>query len=294
MNIFLIFFLPVIEVIFLGYITAPNYVLDFNYLIPCFIGFYALLSNLSKANKIIFKTNRRIISFNLFLLASYIIIILMVYKYLSLISSLPIRFLLMILGVLTIFTSLIAFIDLSIFKKYKLQCLIFFPLSFTVITYPALNSILWTYLSSSICKIVGKAITLLGYENIFLIGSYTLKSPYFKISIHSPCSGLEGILMFITVFSVLFMLRNDESLKPSFVFISFIVGIFYMYTLNIIRIVSYFLYGMSVASNSTSAEGAKRSIELFHSNVGWILYFIGIAIFIIVWIKVSKRFKSAF
>lgn len=292
-NLLLVSFLPIVEVFFLQYITVPNYVMDLNYLIVQFVCFYILLAYLDKANNLNFQSNPKIVFLNLSFLLTYTMVILIIYAYPYIGAIIYVRFFLMLSSVAIIFTSLISFLQLDFFLKHNLKFWTLAPLSFSVTAYPMLNSILWSHLSSSTCIIVSRGLALFGYSDVFLVGGYTLKSPYFSISIFPACSGLEGILIFVTVFSIFLIQSNLIFLKTKYIFFTYLIGIFYMYVLNILRIISYFLFGMSVAKTSGSVEGAKSAIKLFHSNVGWVLYFIGISLFIYIWVYFSKKLKNS-
>ena len=287
-----VFLIPILESFLLKYITISRFVLDFDYLIIGFISFYILLQNIKQTNNILFKSNRKAILLNLLSFLSYAGIISIMYKHLSLVNSPPVRFVLMILALTIILTGLISFIDLSILNNHKLKFLILTLLLFTIAAYPTLNLFLWRYLSSSTCKIVCCAINLFGYNNVSMIEDFTLKSPIFKISIHSMCSGLEGISFFITSFSIFLIILSDNSLKLNFILFSYVIGIIYMYFLNIIRITAYFLFGLSLTSKYNSADAVKSILKLFHSNIGWILYLIGISLFIIIWLYLRKAIKK--
>lgn len=280
-----------VEILFLWYVTATNHILDFSHLIIGFVSFYFYLKNVDKTNNITLKVNKRIIFFNLFLLLSYFGIITIVYHDLNLMTSLPIRMALMFLALSVIFTSLISFLDINLFKRNKLASFVLLPLSFIVITYPTLNSALWTFLSSSTCKLVIGAFSLLGYKNVSLVGDYTLKSPGFSISIHSACSGLEGITFLIAIFSFYLIVFFDKSLKPDYIFLSYSLGVLYMYLLNVVRISIYFIFGFSMVNKYGSEKATESIIELFHSNVGWVIYFVGISLFVYFWNSISKKLK---
>lgn len=285
---FFVLFIPITESFILKFFLPVTVELDFSYLIIGFLALFFLIRGITKKESLQFKPNIKIISLNLLIGSLYYLFLLKAES-----STDPSTFIYIFkhisLSFLILFTGIFYFIDFSCIFKYRLQFLFLLPLSFILVIYPTVNHFAWMYLCTSTCKIAYNVINFLGFKNISLVEHFRLVSPYFKISIFSPCSGLEGILMFIAVFSFFLIQLGNDLLKLKSIFLAYFIGIYYMYFLNIMRIVSYFLFGISVAKTSGSNEGANAAIRLFHSNVGWILYFIGISLFIAIWFYLSKR-----
>jgi exosortase/archaeosortase family protein len=285
----IILLVPLLELFLLSRFTIITYQISSYYLFVGFSALYLLLQEISKKNNVLSKLNFKIVALNLFLSAFYIGITLIIKKDLSLLTSYVSVFFILLLSFFVFFTSIFYFIDLNLVFKHRFKFLFLLPLSFVIVVYPVLNDFAWMYLCSSTCRLASSVINLLGFDNVSIINNLTLSCPLFKISIYSPCSGLEGVLMFVTAFSIFLLQLNDDLLKSKSVFLGYFIGIYYMYFLNIVRIVSYFIFGMSVAETSGSGDGAKAIIKLYHSNVGWLLYFIGISIYIGVWSYVSRK-----
>lgn len=197
----------------------------------------------------------------------------------------------MFLFLLLILTAFFISLNIYIVKNNPLRFLVLFPLTLILVIYPFLNDLFWVYLCTSTCRIVHKVITLIGYKDVLLLGDYRIGNDLFKISIYSPCSGLEGISFYISAFSFFLIVSENRLLKPVFVVPGYILGIFSMIVLNVIRITSFFAFGVYISKTSGSFEGAKAAVNLFHSNIGWVLYTIGITAFISLWLFTAKKLK---
>lgn len=290
-KIFVYFLLfPILELVFIKYISMEQFAADFTYLIAGFLSFCFLLEALSKKSNLNYKPNRKLMLVNLISLLFYSGAIFITYNHVCLIKLTLIRLIVLLLLYIVIFSSLLCFLDLNISKEDKFKLYLFIPLSFSLIAYPTFNSLLWEFLSSSTCKASWFILKVLGFKDISLIGDYTLASSIFKIAIRSKCSGLEGILIFVAVFSIFLIIFSEIKLKSNLVFWSYFTGIIYMYILNILRITAYFSFGFYVSEKYHSAEAGKAIVGLFHSNIGWVLYLLGISFFILMWKNLA--FKS--
>lgn len=288
-ELILIIAFSLVELYLLSYITAPSYILDFSYAGIGLISFYVLISSIQKKGNAYFKINKKLILLNIISIFLYGLTISKVYQNLTLTTNLPIRFLLMVLALTAIITSLLIFVNFSTIQKYKKEFLVLLPLSFSITAYPSINAFLWSFISAKTCFTVWGIMQLLGFHSIILIEKIILKSPVFNITINSSCSGLEGILLFITFFSFIQLLKFKDQIKTSFILASYLIGTVYMYFLNVLRIVSFFSFGYYMKSNKLT-ENPDFIVELFHSNIGWTIYVIGIAIFLVIWNKISNKY----
>jgi exosortase/archaeosortase family protein len=94
----------------------------------------------------------------------------------------------------------------------------------------------------------------------------------FKAYIDSPCSGIEGLTLFIFLNLLIFVLDHKEINKIRSA-ATLLVGLLGIYGLNILRV--YFVYVFGVLYNP------KFAIHIYHTNAGWILF---ILYFIIYWL----------
>jgi|GEM_PF-2006899 len=106
--------------------------------------------------------------------------------------------------------------------------------------------------------------------------------PNFRAQIAAQCSGIEGMTLFILLFTVIIVVDwkmvNKIRLIPLYM-----IGIAGMLFINILRIYAIFVIG-----NVYSVEFA---VGLFHSNAGWILftvYFLIFEYFTYDWLRKSK------
>jgi exosortase/archaeosortase family protein len=107
-------------------------------------------------------------------------------------------------------------------------------------------------------------------------GGPSLRLGEFSAIIGKPCSGIDSLLLFTSLFTLIFIL-DHKNLKKGLSIYFFFVGAIGMFITNALRILVLFLVG-----NYISAELA---IGLFHTNVGWILF---IAYFGLFWWIASK------
>lgn len=107
----------------------------------------------------------------------------------------------------------------------------------------------------------------------------TIAIPGFSATIYYPCSGIEGMGLFLLLFSVIvFIERKRINIKK--VIALYPLGILGAFMINIIRTFSIFFM-----AHYTSPEFA---IGAFHSNIGWILftiYFLIFMYFSFAWMK---------
>lgn len=98
----------------------------------------------------------------------------------------------------------------------------------------------------------------------------------FSAIIGKPCSGIDSLLLFTSVYALIFIL-DRKKLNITRAIIAFFIGAVGMFATNILRIFLLFIIGAYISPTF--------AIGLFHSNVGWILF---IAYFAIFWYIASK------
>lgn len=121
---------------------------------------------------------------------------------------------------------------------------------------------------------------------LFFPATYQLKDglpsvgiPALTLRIHAPCSGIEGMAIFLILFTVL-VLFDYEKFNNKKVILLYFLGITGAYMINILRTFSIY-----IAGHFTTKEFA---VGAFHSNVGWIaftLYFLIFVYFAYPWMK---------
>jgi exosortase/archaeosortase family protein len=87
----------------------------------------------------------------------------------------------------------------------------------------------------------------------------------FSVLIGSPCSGIDGMTLFVTLYCLIvcFDWKNVNKLRAA-IFLPF--GTLGMFLMNTLRV--YLLLVVGVLYSEEFAIGA------FHSNIGWILFLV--------------------
>jgi len=109
----------------------------------------------------------------------------------------------------------------------------------------------------------------------------SLSSQYFNIQVLQGCSGLEGIFLFLFLLSAI-ILFDWEFFKNIPFFETYFIGFIYMFLVNTLRIVTLFLIGHLAWMPGASPWMASMRglpLQVFHSVLGEIYYFIAFVIF---------------
>jgi exosortase/archaeosortase family protein len=133
----------------------------------------------------------------------------------------------------------------------------------------------WSYFSSSISEILYRVFSLF-FDNVTykpFVSSFTMSEGggpllginNFSAIIGKPCSGIDSLLLFTSVF-VLIMILDYKKINKVKATIAFIIGAVGMFIVNLVRILLLFIVGAYI--------DPKLAIGLFHTNIGWILFII--------------------
>lgn len=134
------------------------------------------------------------------------------------------------------------------------------------------------FLANKVTATVRYLLEVMQYELFPARRVHEIETAELKIWINGACSGMEGVVFFCCVFAAMMML-DYKSIPVKKIAVGFLTGIVMMLTLNIIRITVFFMFGVWAARKWGGAEGIQLTTELFHNNVGWILYSIGMVVF---------------
>lgn len=139
---------------------------------------------------------------------------------------------------------------------------------------------LWTFFSNIIAGSIYLIFTLLfdkvyyvPYEIAFTtreIGGPILGAEGFIASIGKPCSGIDSLLLFISLFAII-VVMDWKKIHKTKAGIVFIIGAIGMFVTNILRIFLLYLVGIYISEDF--------AIGVFHTNIGWILFIIYFFIF---------------
>lgn len=104
---------------------------------------------------------------------------------------------------------------------------------------------------------------ILGLDSSYVIEEHmSLSLKTFQVVIGAPCSGIESLVFFVTLFGLMVIL-DYKRLIPKRTAIIFLIGLVGTYSLNIIRLTALMLLG---------TKWPKFALGQFHSQAGWILF----------------------
>jgi len=143
----------------------------------------------------------------------------------------------------------------------------------------------WNFFSGIVAKVVYFMLKITYFNTTTLTitkGTPVLSSEGFGARIYAPCSGVEGMTLFITLFLIMLLIewRYINKIKS---FLLLILGTAGAFGLNIIRVYLIYILGINVSE--------EFAIGFFHSNIGWILfsaYFIIFELLFYQWIRKGK------
>jgi len=104
----------------------------------------------------------------------------------------------------------------------------------------------------------------------------TLGVQNFLVGISKECSGIDSLLLFISLYIFLFVM-NWKDLDKKRMALLFIPGLIFTFSYNILRVYLLMLVGIFISP--------EFAADAFHSNIGWILF---LGFFIIFWHFGSK------
>lgn len=160
------------------------------------------------------------------------------------------------------FLALAAF-TFDFFKKFWFSLTI----SLTIIyTYFMLTQIAWNhwyFFSAKVTKIVYYILNLF-YQTVILTinGDPKLILSNFSVIIGPPCSGIEGLSMFIALFALL-LAYDYINLDLKRTSIIFFLGLIGTYFINILRVTLIMIIG---------TKYPQFALGMFHSNAGWLFF----------------------
>jgi exosortase/archaeosortase family protein len=162
-----------------------------------------------------------------------------------------------------------------------------------LVTYPLILEAVWRPLAKvtevavfNLLRVLGVGVWM-GYCE----GNLAIKHPTLNAYISMGCSGLEGIFFFLFTFALLRLFEKHRGGHFRAAIIA-VAGIGYMFLLNVVRITLFFVAAINLAKFGDRAQGRDFVMWAFHSNIGWILYLGGLALFFYV-VGVRNRFNRS-
>lgn len=113
------------------------------------------------------------------------------------------------------------------------------------------------------------------FDNVYFSPGNTLSGPRlgasgFNVGISNECSGVDSMLLFLSLYALLLVL-DWKRLNKKKMFILLIPGIIGTVAYNILRIYLLMLVGIFI--------DPKFAVDVFHTNIGWMLFLIFFVVF---------------
>lgn len=179
---------------------------------------------------------------------------------------------------LIMFLSLgVAFFGITIVKKFYKSFLISLVFAYLFFQISLFFQRYWEFFSFITTTIVTFLLKF-SFKEVFIKFDDTsphgplLSADGFRAYIDNPCSGVEGLTLFIFLNLLIFILDHKEINKLRSVAV-LVAGLLGVYGLNILRVYLVFVFAI--------LYDPKFAISIYHTNAGWILF---IFYFIIYWL----------
>lgn len=187
-----------------------------------------------------------------------------------------------LLGFVILLSIFFIFIDfqtigslLKIFKKESILAASFSILF--LVTFPLVQK-LWQPLAFFAGKAVAKALAFTYPGTWFNPKTNALYIREFSTSIGEPCSGVEGMSLFIILFTAM-LIVDWKRIYQLRALLLYPVGIMMMYAANLARIYAIQFLGYQVSLKWGPDVAYKIVMDQFHSHFGWIFYTVLILVF---------------
>jgi exosortase/archaeosortase family protein len=153
------------------------------------------------------------------------------------------------------------------------------------------KAVVWyRFFSIHITNTVRYLLDTIGYEMLPPQRLNQIRHEDLMFYIYTPCSGMEAITFFIVVFSCMMML-DYKSIPVRKIIAGYLAGIALMMGMNILRIILFFIFGVWATRQWGREEGTQFVLDLFHNNVGWVLYATAIAAYFVLFYKYVDKEK---
>jgi len=165
-----------------------------------------------------------------------------------------------------------------------------FALTFVVV-FPLIENF-WKPFSWFVGKVVAVGLGVTVPGTYFEPRDFSLHIKWFVTSIDKSCSGLEGVGLFLVIYTAI-LVSNWKDLRKGIVFLLYPVGVLMMFIAHIMRIYTIELFGWGITRNFGADLGRKIVMDQFNSYFGWVVSIILILIFFkIVHPYITKRITS--
>lgn len=253
-----------------------------DFYLPFALGITLVFFIIQKKEPLTIQLNKRLLSINLALI--FILVQFKTFFSPPNFSAEKTALTLLILPSLILFTSLFIFISfhelLQKIRAHQIRFLIGIIALCFLLFYPLILELFWVPLSTSTAILSAWVLNLFGLkvETLNLGGFFRMWSPYFSATMVMGCSGLEGIFFFI--YSCLLLQMIDPlSFKRFPTLWIYLLGIFWMFFLNIVRLTTFFSIAAYLENHLRVEQGKEFYEWAVHTNIGWLLYFTGLIFF---------------
>lgn len=164
----------------------------------------------------------------------------------------------------------LAVFNISAFRRLYKEMTISIVVSFCFFSFAMLLRSTWEFFSTLVAKIVILIFVITMNNPDVHFQDYSISLNGFSAAIGAPCSGIESMAMFTSIF-LLMVIYDLRDIKKNRIVPYLIFGIIGMYIMTIIRIYLLFLVG---------TVNPELAMSLFHNNLGWILFVVYMLLFL--------------
>lgn len=192
------------------------------------------------------------------------------------------RYLLPLLTVIFLFLALFSY---KFIKDYRRSIIVSFVLAILFFQISMLFKQYWEIFARITTDAVAFLLGL-SFDDVIVryqAGGPLLGAKNFTALIQSPCSGIEGLSLFLFLF-ILIVVIDRKEISWFKATIAGIIGLLGMFAVNIVRI--YLLYLVGIYYDP------RVAVTYFHTNIGWFLFIIYFVIYwLITYLLIRKKRK---
>ncbi len=207
----------------------------------------------------------------------------------------PVACLLAILAMMASFFVLVPYQSfVKRLRKYPIPAVIALIATISPAAYMIFAEIIWVRLYGATVFSLRMILQLFDIQAWagFKDGIGVLMSNTFAMNIYPECSGIEGVFLLFYLFS-LFLLIDWKLFAGKPLLEWYLIGIFYMLFVNVLRMSTIFLYGEYLLRHESERAVVEKTMAMFHSNVGFVFDTIAIALFLWCLYAWTSRKKAA-
>jgi exosortase/archaeosortase family protein len=159
----------------------------------------------------------------------------------------------------------------SILMTYKKEWFISFLFAGVFLALPHTLFDFWQPLSRFVGTSVVTLLSLTYKGTSFEPHTFMLGIREFAVYVYKPCSGVEGIRLFVFLFTAVIIFDWKRISKVRVLFV-YTVGVVVMFVADVIRIYLILVLGFEIFKRYGYPTAYRIALEQFHSNFGWLFY----------------------